>query len=79
MRKTPATVTHIAGRRWPEWYEDPAAVLEVGEWMEERGELPPLPSEWRSLFEKPWKFAAERHRLEREWLTDPDDDGPRAA
>jgi hypothetical protein len=61
------------------WWEDTHSVLEVGTFLEERGELEPLPDRWRLLLERPWAYESEHAEYQRSLLTDPDDDGPWAA
>jgi hypothetical protein len=70
FKKTqPAVIELFPGRpKALSWFEDTHSVLEVGEWLEDRGELPPLPAEWRTLLEKPWHFEQDHHRMVRSRL-----------
>jgi hypothetical protein len=81
FKKTqPAVIELFPGRpKALNWWEDPLTVYELCCWLEERGDLSPLPDDWRPALEKPYHMELEYRQWQRSLLTDPDDDGPRAA
>lgn len=69
-----ATVVPIRPLTRLSWWEDTHSVLEVGQFLEERGELEPLPDTWRLLLERPWAYEAEHSEFQRSLLPDPPKD-----
>jgi hypothetical protein len=50
------------------WYEDVRSVLELGRWLEARGELSALPEDWVGFLQSPWLFEQEQSRLRKAQL-----------